>query len=185
MCSYKFLTITKSKALVFPLSFHIAREHYVAARVCLQQTPLGLVYLGCLLSQQCVEMYVKAILQLVNKSEDIHYLPKLLKRGEQSVSYFGKLLTDTKLSYFIENLARVNSAMRFGEARFEVQTDELIQVLDEVAFNLDMSYREIMKAKEKLPIHVPDGMKEAFLCKNNYFGQSDISNDVMASMPLP
>jgi len=184
MSSYKFLTIAKTKE-IFPLSFHIAREHYVAARTCLQQSPYGLVYPGCLLTEQCVEMYVKAILQLYHKSRDIHYLPKLLKRGEKSVPYFGKLLTDTKLRYFIQNLSLVNSAMRFGEARFEVETDELIQVLDEVVYNLDRAYLQIMRNNQNPPFYVPDGMKDAFLQKNNYFRENDLSSNFMASMPLP
>ena len=75
--------------------------------------------------------------------------------------------------------------MRFGEGGFDVEQKELTQVLDEVAFNLDKSYRDIMKTKEKVPIYVPDGMREAFLRENKYFGENDISNDIMASMPMP
>lgn len=186
MTNFKFLTVHEDKtSLAFLFTFHIAREHYVTARVCLQQSPIGIVHSGCLLAQQCVEMFVKAILHLDHKSKDIHYLPKLLERGKGKIAYFDKLLTDPKLSYFIRNLSLVYTKMRFGEAGFDVEQQELTQVLDEVAFNLDKSYHEIMKTKEKLAIYVPDRMKEAFLCNNKYFGENDISNDVMASMPMP
>ena len=100
------------------MTFCIAREHYVTARVCLQQNPIGIVYSGYFLAQQCVEMFVKAILYLDDKSKDIHYLPKLLERGKGKDAYFDKLLTDPKLSYFTQNLTLVNKKMRFGEAGF-------------------------------------------------------------------
>lgn len=183
MSSFDFLTIHKQKTPVtFMLSWHIAREHYVVARVSLQQ---GMTYPSCLLAQQSVEMFVKAILHLDHKSKDIHYLPKLLERGKGKVTYFDKLLKDPKLSYFIQNLTLVNTKMRFGEVGFTIKSDELVQVLDEVAFNLDKSYREIIKHKEKCPFYVPDSMKEAFLRHNKYFSGKDISNDFMASTPLP
>lgn len=164
------------------LAWHIAREHYVVARVCLQQ---GMTYPSCLLAQQSVEMFVKAILHLDHKSKDIHYLPELLGRGKGKVAYFDKLLNDPKLSYFIRNLTLVNTKMRFGEVGFNIKGDELTQVLDEVAFNLDQSYREIMKNKEQCPLYVPDAMKETFLRHNKCFGEKDISNDFMTAMPLP
>jgi HEPN domain-containing protein len=140
---------------------------------------------GCLLAQQSVEMFIKAILHLDHKSKGIHYLPKLLERGKEKVAYFDKLLNDPKLSYFIQNLTLVNTKMRFGEARSSVKGEELTQVLDEVAFNLNKSYLEIMKNKDQPPLYVPDAMKDAFLRNNKYFGEKDISNDIMTTMPLP
>lgn len=185
MSSFNFLTIKESKILAFLQSFHIAREHYVAARVCLQQSPIGMSYPSCLLAQQSVEMFVKVILHLDHKSMDIHYLPKLLERGKGKVAYFDKLLNDPKLFYFIQNLTLVNTKMRFGEAAFGLKQNELIQVLDEVAFNLHKSYLESMKHEGQIPLYVPDAMREAFLRDNKYFGEKDISNDIMATVPLP
>jgi HEPN domain-containing protein len=90
---------------------------------------------GCLLAGQTVELYVKALLRLKHKSKDIHYLPKLLTRGRQYFPYFNDLLTEPKLSYFIQNLTLVYTAMRFGEGRSNVKNAEVIQVLDEVVYN--------------------------------------------------
>jgi len=183
MSSFTFLTIKEEKTpITFMLAWHIAREHYVVARVSLQQ---GMTYPSCLLAQQSVEMFVKAILHLGHKSKGIHYLPELLERGKGKVPYFDKLMDDPKLSYFIRNLTLVNTKMRFGEAGFNIKSDELIEVLDEVAFNLDKSYREIIKHNGECPFYVPEAMKEAFLSHNKYFGEKDISNYFMARVPLP
>jgi HEPN domain-containing protein len=183
MSSFDFLTIQTNKTpIAFMLSWHIAREHYVVARVSLQQ---GMTYPSCLLAQQSVEMFVKAILHLDHKSKVSHDLLELLKLGKEKVAYFDKLLTDPKLFYFIRNLAPVYFKMRFGEVGFTIKSDELVQVLDEVAFNLDKSYREIMKNEEKCPFYVPDAMKEAFLRDNEYFSEKDISNNFMATVPMP
>lgn len=185
MANFDFLTIHKDKTLAFMQAWYVARENYVAARVCFQQKPIGIAYSGCLLAEQCVEMFIKAILHVDHKSTDVHYLPKLLDRGKGKIAYFDKLLTDPKLSYFIENLLLVYNKMRFGEAGFTVKQDELIQVLDEVAFNLNESYLAVMENKDKPPLYVPDAMREAFLCNNKFFGENDISNELMASMPPP
>lgn len=183
MSDFDFLTVQTDKTpITFMLSWHIAREHYVVARVSFQQ---GMTYPSCLLAQQSVEMFVKAILHLDHKSKGIHYLPDLLKRGKEKVAYFNKLLKEPKLSYFIQNLILVNTKMRFGEVGYTVKSDELVQVLDEIAFNLDKSYREVMKNKEKCPLYVPDTMNDAFLRDNKYFSEKDISNNFMARISMP
>lgn len=184
MVSFKFLSVREDKTLAFMQSFNIAREHYVVARVCLQQRPTGIVYSGCLLAEQCVEMFVKAILHLDHKSMDIHYLPKLLERGEANIPYFQVLLTDPKLSYFIQNLMLVNSKMRFGEEGFDVEQQELTQVLDEVAFNLHGIYLQTIGAPGKAPLYVPHSMKEVFLRDNKYFSEEDTTDNPLATMSL-
>ena len=92
---------------------------------------------------------MKSILHLDHKSKDIHYLPKLLERRKREVAYFNKLLTDPKLSYFIQNLSLVNTKMRFGEARFAVRQGELSQVLDEVALLKKDTRRKHTKLSER------------------------------------
>jgi HEPN domain-containing protein len=166
------------------LSWHIARENYVVSRFCLKQ---GLTYSGCLLAEQSVEMYIKAIYHLYNKCKDIHYLPKLLENGKEKVPYFNKLLNDPKLAYFIKNLWLVYKHTRFGETGFKIEADEVIQVLDEVVYNLDRSYQEIVSPtdKEISPLYVPNSMKTEFLRNNRYYSEKDISNNIMASMPMP
>ena len=129
-------------------------------------------------------MFVKAILTLDHRSTDIHYLQKLLARGK-GIPYFSELLTNPKLSYFIENLNLVHAKMRFGEAGFGVKQQELIQVLDEVAFNLNKTYLNMMKCKDAHPFYVPDALKESFLHDNKFFRDNDISNNVMDSIPQP
>ncbi len=128
-------------------------------------------------------MFVKAILHLDYRSKDIHYLPKLLERGKGTIPYFEKLLTDPKLSYFIQNLTLVNAKMRFGEAGAEIEQQEITQVLDEVVFNLHKTYLETIKAAANpSPLYVPDELKAAFLRNNKYFGKKDISNHPLAGL---
>jgi HEPN domain-containing protein len=207
MSSFNFLNIQENKTPIkFLLAWHAAREHYVVARVSLQQ---GITYSGCLLAEQSVEMFVKAILHLDNNSKIArslgHDLLKLLEYGRLKVKYFDILLTEPKLEYFIRNLAPVYFKMRFGEVGFSIKNDELIQVLDEVAFNLNNSYREsanphirqrarvsiknsVKNASyeaQECPLYVPDALKEEFLRNNRYFSEKDVSNNMMASIPLP
>jgi HEPN domain-containing protein len=184
MSDFTFLTIKEDKTLAFLDAFHIARHHHVVARVFLNQTPMGLTYSGCLLVQQSIEMFVKAILHLHRKSKGTHSLLELLERGKGEVAYFDKLLKEPKLSYFIRSLWHVYTKMRFGEAGFNVQINESIQILNEVAFNLHKSYIETMKFKDQLPLYVPDAMKEAFLRDNKYFGEKDISTNFTKLMGL-
>lgn len=203
MSNFDFLTIERSKTPIsFLLTWHIARQHYVVARVSLQQ---GLTDSGCLLAEQSVELFVKAILHLQSNIEEAHYLVKLLRRGKGKIPYFDKLLADQKMLYFLEGLNLVYNTMRFGEGKSSVKSLELMQVLDEVAYNLDKTYRDMasghvvqrasVTVKEGVqttsyeakatPLYVPDSMKEAFLKDNKYFGETDISNDFMAKVPFP
>lgn len=187
MTSFDFLSIHENKTPIrFMLTWHVARENYVIARVALQ---VGMIYPSCLLAEQSVEMYVKAILSLSGKAptkqERKHYIPKLLELGKDTVPYFKKVLTDAKLMYFIENLNLAYKNMRFGEVGFSAKANELIQVLDEVAFNLDLSYRQIMKNTNPCPLYVPDELQVPFLQNNKFFSEENISSGVMARMPMP
>jgi HEPN domain-containing protein len=51
---------TEKTPIAFLLAWHVARENYVMARVCFKQ---GLTYPSCLLAEQSVEMFIKAILR--------------------------------------------------------------------------------------------------------------------------
>jgi HEPN domain-containing protein len=191
MSSFNFLTVEKGKTpMIILLSWYIARQHYVIARVSLQQ---GLIDSGCLLAEQSVEMFMKSILNLRNKSEGHHILLRLLRRGRKKFPYFDNLLNDKKKLYFFENLDEIYFSVRFGEGSANVKSPELIQVLDEVVFNLDKTYREEMikniivhtagavrDRTRKCLLYVPGSMKEAFLLRNKYFGEKDISSDFMA-----
>jgi HEPN domain-containing protein len=191
MSSFDFISVEKGKTpMIIVLSWFIARQHYVVARVSLQQ---GLTDSGCLLAEQSIEMFIKSILNLQNKSEGHHILLRLLRRGRKKFTYFDNLLNDKKIRYFFENLDEIYFSVRFGEGRADVKSPELIQVLDEVAFNLDKTYREEMVTNiivhsagavrdrtRECPLYVPDSMKEAFLLRNKYFSEKDISNDFMA-----
>ena len=59
-------------------------------------------------------------------------------------------MTDPKLSYFTQNLTLVNTKMRFGEAGFDVDQQELTQVVDEVAFNLHKAYLDILNLERAI-----------------------------------
>jgi HEPN domain-containing protein len=203
MSSFNFLTVQKGKTpIIFLLAWHIAREHYVMARVSFIQ---GMIYPSCLLAEQSVEMFVKAILHLDHKSKDVHYLPYLLQRRKGKVAYFDKLLNDERLFSFVKSLSLAYSKMRFGEVGFSINVKELCLALDEVVFNLDKLYREtsqshiVQRVRATLkdgvttssyehpecPLYVPTAMKEAFLRDNKYFGEKDISDNFMAGVPLP
>ena len=203
MSSFNFLTFQKEKTpITFLLAWHIAREHYVMARVSFQQ---GMTYPSCLLAEQSVEMYIKAILQLDHESKNTHDLPKLLLLGREKIPYFDKILNDPKLLYFVQQLKDSYFQMRFGEVGFSIKVNELIQVLDEVVFNLDKYYREtsqpliVQRVRTTLkdgvttssyehhesPFYVSTAMKEAFLRDNKYFSEKDISDNFMARVPFP
>jgi hypothetical protein len=70
-------------------------------------------------------------------------------------------------------------------SRFDVKQQELVQVLDEVAFNLNKTYVDMMKCKDAHPFYVPDALKESFLRDNKFFRDNDISNNFMDSIPQP
>ena len=203
MSKNNFLTIREAKQPIsFLLAWHIAREHYVIARVSFIQ---GLVYPSCLLAEQSVELFIKAILHLDHKSKDIHYLPDLLKRGKAKIGYFDLLLTDERLKAFIESLSLAYGKMRFGEAGFDINTKELYLALDEVVYNLDRLYQTASQSrvvqrvravqkdgvttqsyeKQKCFLYVPTALKEAFLRDNKFFNESDISDDFMARVTMP
>ena len=203
MSDFKFLKIrTEKTPIAFLLAWYIARENYVIARVSFQQ---GMIYPSCLLAEQSVEMLVKAILHLDQKSKDIHYLPDLLKRRRATIAYFDLLLNDERLRVFIENLSVAYGRMRFGEVGFDINPKEMCQALDEVVYNLDKLYqsqsqphvvqraRAVQKdgttttsyERQKPLLYVPAIMKQTFLQDNKYFGESDISDSLMARLPLP
>jgi HEPN domain-containing protein len=203
MSKNNFLTIREVKQPIsFLFAWHIAREHYVMARVSFMQ---GMVYPSCLLAEQSVELFIKAILHLDNKSKGTHYLPDLLKRGKAKIGYFDLLLTDERLKVFIESLSLAYGKMRFGEAGFDINTKELCFALDEVAYSLDRLYqttaqphivqrvRAVQKdgvttqsyEKQKCLLYVPTALKEAFLRDNKFFNEDAISDNFMASVPMP
>jgi HEPN domain-containing protein len=169
------------ETLTFLLLFGIALQEYVTARVALQD---GFVYPGCLLAQQALETFIKAILRLQPKKQWGHDLVELLERGGDSVPYFRKVLEDAAKKHFLEQLTRAYERMRYGEARFSVKGDGCVQLLDELVFNLKKTYLETMKAPET-KIYVSPRLREGFLQNNRFFTPRDITDNPIASLGLP
>lgn len=132
-------------------------------------------------------------------------MPDLLKRGKSKIAYFDLLLSDQRLKAFIESLSLAYSKIRFGEVGFDVNSDEMCQTLDEVAYSLDRLYQSqsqphiVQRARATLKdgvtttsygkpkplLYVPSILKQTFLQDNKYFNDNDISDNFMARVPLP
>jgi len=198
LSTFKFFTIEKSHDSYldkFLLLFAIARQHYVLARVAFRN---GLADSGSLLAQQCIEAFLKSIMLLhweSFKHKDIwgHNIIGLLSRASRVVPELNEITKNPKARYFLDNLKEAYSSMRFGEAKTTVEEQEVIQVLDEIAFQLLKIYAEIITkkplVKEKI-LYVPENLKNDFLCENKFFNETSITNQLLAiyvppGIPLP
>lgn len=169
------------ETLAFFQLFGIALQHYVTARVALQN---GFVYPGCLLAQQALETFIKAILRLQPKKEWGYDLVKLLEREKERAPYFRKVLEDGERKHFLEQLTKAYERMRYGEARFNVTTHGCIQLLDELVFNLKKTYLETMRAPET-KVYVTPRLREDFLRNNKFFSPEGISDHPLTSLGMP
>lgn len=164
------------QTISFMLLFGIGLQHYVAARIVLKN---GLVNSGILLAQQCIEALIKAIFRLNHKYPAGHHLVELIHLQREEIPYFKKISEDDGIIDFLSNLHKAYKHMRYGEAKSSTNTDFVVNMLDELAFNLKNTYTEIIKAPVNL-IYVPTRFREDFLAKNKFFKIADTTNNPIA-----
>jgi hypothetical protein len=184
--------------LAFLFLFGIARNNYVAARVCLQN---GMVQTGCLLAHQCVENFAKGIMALepenyyFAKKDDPaqqgkirvwgHNLIELIQKAVAHTPNMNDILNKDQIKGFLEKLTRAYNPMRYGELSFNVKMDVVIQWLDELASSLDKTYLEKIRAKEETPLFVPDSFREDFLRNNQAFTAEKTTNNPLSVQAMP
>jgi len=194
----KFFTIERSNDPHLPkflILFGIARQHYLVARIAFQN---NLADTASLSAQQCIEAFLKAIMLLhweSFKPKEIwgHNIIGLLSRASKVVPELGKIIGNIKAKYFLDNLIEAYNSMRFGEAKSTVEAPEVIQVLDEIAFQLLKIYTETITKKpleERNLLYVPDSLRDKFLSENRFFKETAITNNLLAlytppGIPLP
>lgn len=147
-------------AWAFRNLFNIARNHYVTARVCLVN---GMIESGCLLAQQSIETYLKAIAHATNRSGPKlyyfakkndpsqggkariwgHDLPRLVQTLFPHNSALNVLLSDKQMDDFLKELTESYEPMRYGEVTHSVQFEVLVQQLDKAVQILDSLYYEV------------------------------------------
>ncbi len=155
-----------------------AAQHYVAARVTLQNF---LVLPGVLLAEQSIETFIKAIIRTQGKHKYVHNLVELLSQWQNRVPYFQQLLTDQRMVNFLTQLENAYKLMRYGEAKSHINTAPVVQLLDELAFNLRTTYYGMMNVQDVPPLFVPQQLQHVFLRENSFFTADDITAQSIAS----
>ncbi len=169
------------KTLQFMFLFTNAEGFYISARYNLQH---GWIVAGCTNAHQAIELYMKAILKLNHEQQHGHNLVSLLKKYERREPYFSSLLQNKTFADFLQELSEAYFILRYGEAGAESRSSEIIQILDELAYNLRTIYlRKIKSPSTK--ICLPKDTKQDFLRENKFFTEQDITNNLLAQLGLP
>ena len=108
----------------------------------------------------------------------------IVESHRQYIACADEILGSPKMVYFIENLVRAYSLMRYGEAKFHVGGDEAAKTLDELFFMLDMTWADTIKG-EQGPLYVPKAFQEVFLKDNNSFTSEKITDNMLAIIGFP
>ncbi len=167
--------------LEFLFLFSNADGFYVSARYNLLH---GWVVPGCSNAHQAVELYIKSILRLNHEKERGHDLIALLSKYKNREAYFKDLLENVAFSELLRELSAAYLVFRYGEAGAESNSSKIIDLLDEMAWNLRKIYLENIKSPS-MKIYVPIEAKEDF-CKNNkFFSDKDTTSNSLAQFGLP
>lgn len=173
--------LIKDSTLQFILLFSNADGFYISARRALAY---GWVPVGCSNAHQSLELYIKAILKLNHEKEKGHDLVELLQKYEDSDSYFTSILGDVHKVDFLNQLSEGYLTHRYGEAGSKSNSQEIIALLDELAFNLRSIYLRNIKSPSN-KIYMPIKLQEEFLLNNQRFAINDLTNNPIAQMGLP
>lgn len=175
------LKLNRDRTLEFLFLFSNADAFYITARYSLLY---GWLAPGCTNAHQAIELYLKAILKLNYEGEKGHNLINILRKYEKRSKYFSEILQNEVFIDFLKELSDAYLILRYGESGSSSNTREIINILDELAFNL----RNIYLSNIKYPsskIFVPKTEKEDFLKMNNFFSEKDITSNPLAQMGLP
>ncbi len=173
--------LIKDSTLQFIFLFSNADGFYISARRALTY---GWIPVGCSNAHQSLELYIKAILKLNHEQERGHDLVKLLEKYSDRDLYFASILGDVHEVEFLNQLSEGYLTHRYGEAGSKSNSQEIIALLDELAFNLRGIYLRNIKSPSN-KIYIPLKLQEEFLLNNQNFTANDLTKNPMAQMGLP
>jgi HEPN domain-containing protein len=159
----------------------VARQDYVVARVTLFE---GFAEVGCMLAQQSIEAMLKAIIALHHKKKATHDLKYLLQLSRDYIPFADEILKNPDMVHLLDGLFAGYRMMRYGEAKYSVQSDRIVRLLDELIFKLDKLYAETIKGSFG-SLFVPDSMRETFLRDNHFFMSDMVTSNPLALFGLP
>ncbi len=174
-------TLINDSTLQFLFLFTNADGFYITSRYALQH---GWIAPGCTNMHQSIELYIKAILKLNHEEEFGHDLVKILRKYENRDSYFTKILQNPEFVELLKQLSTAYLTHRYGEAGARSNSKEIIEVLDEIAFNLHNLYLKKIKSPSN-KIYIPSEVKPDFLKDNHFFNESSLTNNPLAQIGLP
>ena len=85
---------------------------------------------------------------------------------------------------FLNELSKAYLLFRYGEAGAESNCPDIINLLDELAYNLRINYLKSIKWT-CTKIYISDNTKPSFLRGNKYFKERDLTNNPLSMMGLP
>lgn len=173
--------LIKDTILQFIFLFSNADAFYISARYNLNH---GWVVPGCSNAHQAIELYIKAILKLNYEQEKGHDLIALLQKYENRDPYFKSILENDNLFELLKVLSEAYLTFRYGEAGAQTNSGEIIQLIDELAYNLRKVYLRNIKSPST-KIYMSNDTKEDFLKDNKYFSEKDLTNNPIAQHGLP
>ena len=178
--------------------FDIARNRYVAARVSLSN---GMLENGCLLAQQSIEGYLKAIAHARNQVKpELYYFEKKKdssKTGKTQIWGHDlnalvqallpdnprlSALTSPQMHNFLNQLTDSYTSMRHGKATSGAVYATMIQQLDESAKTLEIIYHIKRNLKNETKLYVPKNLQQTFLHDNKFFDKSKITSFSMVGL---
>ncbi|MDO8498383.1 MAG: HEPN domain-containing protein [bacterium] len=167
--------------LQFLFLFTNADGFYITSRYALQH---GWIAAGCSNMHQAIELYIKAILKLNYEQEIGHDLVKILRKYKNRDSYFTEILQNPEFVELLEQLSTAYLTYRYGEAGASSNSKEIIEMLDEIAFNLRNIYLKNIKSPSN-KIYIPMEVRTNFLKDNQFFTEANLTNNPLAQMGLP
>lgn len=173
--------LIKDSTLQFIFLFSNADGFYISSRRALAY---GWIPVGCSNAHKSLELYIKAILKLNHEQEKGHDLVKLLEKYKDRDTYFMSILMEADKVDFLNQLSEGYLTHRYGEAGSKSNSQEIITLLDELAFNLRGIYLRNIKSPSN-KIYVPHKLQEEFLLNNQRFTTNDLTKNPMAQMGLP
>ncbi len=158
-----------------------ALHSYVLARA---SARVGYASSTLLLSQQAVELLIKAIRRLENeKPERDHDLVRLIEGAKKPIPHAVMELTANDATRrFLQALSEAYFQPRYNETRLNLDLSKLIQNLDRVVSVLREAYTEKIKFPSKPKLYVPEWLRDIVLERNAHFGPEDLTTNPLTLM---
>lgn len=173
--------LIKDSTLQFLFLLANADGFYICSRHALKN---GWVAVGVSNAHQSIELYIKAILRLDNKTQKGHDILKLLRSNASKEVYFNEILSDETKKKFLAELSEAYLLHRYGEAGSTSHAIEIIKILDELAFNFRYIYfKNIQYPNNK--IFIPKKLKDDFLENNQFFNESLLNHNPLSQIGFP